>query len=82
MKSTIKIKRGDLQNDARRPQLYQNIVFHTNKKSNKEVFNMKFHDLINEIEDDIYNEEGVANYEEDDIINAAEAGFMMGYLSA
>ena len=45
---------------------------------------MKFHDFEKEIEDDldIYNEEGVSNYAEDDVINAAEAGFMMGYLSA
>ncbi len=82
MKSTIKLNRGDLQNDARRPELYQNIVLQPNKKFNKEVFNMKFHDLIKEIEDDIYNEEGVASYEEDDVINSAEAGFMIGYLSA
>jgi len=32
--------------------------------------------------EDIYNENTVGDYVEDDIINSAEAGFMIGYLNA
>ena len=35
-----------------------------------------------EEEHDIYTEKGIENYVDDDTINAAEEGFMLGYLGA
>jgi hypothetical protein len=46
---------------------------------------MKGHELLAEIETDmdfdIYNQDA-DYYEDDDTLSAAEAGFMMGYMSA
>ena len=35
-----------------------------------------------EEEHDIYTEEGIENYVDDDTITASEQGFMLGYLDA
>jgi len=46
---------------------------------------MKSHHLINEIEEDLSEDiysKTAEDYEDDDILSAAEAGFMIGYLSA
>ena len=34
------------------------------------------------VKDDIYAEDALENYSEDDLITAAEEGFMLGYLNA
>lgn len=46
---------------------------------------MKAHDFIDEIEEDLIEDiysKTAEDYEDEDTISAAEAGFMQGYLSA
>lgn len=49
------------------------------KKAKDYAYLFRKYEQVNE---DIYSEETVNNYVDDDLINGAEQGFMLGYLNA